>query len=502
MHRNRCPARCHRRHNLSRRAFLGSSALLVGSSGLGRSSVFAAEGPEPVSLSGPGSKYIPTIKAAFVRRENPSFGMAWPGEVYDPQTAQKIFTEKIRENAARLGMKVDVRPEPIFSSGEADRWLDEAKDSKPDGLFVLLLDRQQHSWPTAERAVDTGIPTLIYSPVGTSMTPNTRTLSKRAGCVIYSTDDFSQPALGMKMLWAGAKMRAARYIVLCGNKEFDTTLSDLGLPLRYVPPKAFVDLYQSMPETDQMHAMADDYMKRAVEVRDVKQQDVLNGARCYFVARKILDQFEGDAITMDCLHALRSTSLSLPCLAWSRLNDERVPAMCEADLGAVATSLIVHYLLDRPGFQQDPVGETAHKAIIGAHCSCPTRLAGFDQPPEPFVLRHHHANRDSTTQTLWREGQEVTSVDVLVAGRDETVPRDPHQADPSQPSRLLLSTGRVLGNVAVPPAGGCVTSVMVKFDGVDDVLAYPGFHQLFVYGNHKDALVDFGRLQKIEPQII
>ncbi len=477
--------------------------MLVGSSLLGRGGgALAAEGAEPAPLNGPGSKHIPTVKATFVRRQTPSFGTSWPGEVYDPVAAEKLYTRKIQETAKRLGMKVDIRPKPIFNHDEAGRWIQEAKQSKPDGLFVVLLDRQQHSWPTAETAVGTGIPTLIYSPVGTSMTPNTRAFSKRAGCLVYSTDDFSQPALGLKMLWAGAKMRAARYIVLCGDKEFDTTLGDLGLSLRYVPTKAFVDLYRNMPETDRFAAMADDYMKRAAKVRDVTRQDVLNGARSYFVARKILDQFEGDAISMDCLHALGSTSLSLPCLAWSRLNDERVPAACEADLGAIATSLIVHYLLDRPGFQQDPLGETARKAIIGAHCSCPTRLAGFDQAPEPFVLRHHHANRDSTTQTLWREGHEVTSVDVLVAGRDEIVPRDPHQVDRSKPSRLLVSTGRVLGNVAVPPAGGCVTSVMVKFDGVDDVLAYPGFHQLFVYGNHKDVLLDFGRLQKIEPQVV
>jgi len=502
MHPSRCAAGCDRCHDLNRRAFLGSSALLVGSSMLGGGRVLAAEGPEPVRLNGPGSKYTPAVKATFVRRKNPSFGTAWPGEVYDPVAAEKMYTEKIRKTAAGLGMKVDVRPEPIYSHAEADRWLAEAKESKPDGLMLVLLDRQQHSWPTAEKAVDSGIPTLIYSPVGTSMTPNTRSLSKRLGCLIYSTDDFSQPALGMKMLWAGAKMRAARYIVLCGDKEYDTTLGDLRLPLRYVPPKAFIDLYRSMPETEQMRAMADDYIQRAVKVRDVERQDVINGARCYFVAREILKQYEGDAITMDCLHAIGPTSMSLPCLAWSRLNDERVPAACEADLGAIATSLIVHYLLDRPGFQQDPVGETAQKAIIGAHCSCPTLLAGFDQPAEPFVLRHHHANRDSTTQTLWRKGQAVTSVDVLVSGRDEIVPRDPKQADPAKPSKLLVSTGRVLGNVAVPPAGGCVTSVMVRFDGVDDVLAYPGFHQLFVYGNHEEALVDFGRLQKIEPRVV
>ena len=39
------------------------------------------------------------------------------------------------------------------------------------------------------------------------------------------------------------------------------------------------------------------------------------------------------------------------------------------NLGAVATHVIVQYLFDRPGFQQDPVPETARGAIIGAHCS-------------------------------------------------------------------------------------------------------------------------------------
>ena len=77
------------------------------------------------------------------------------------------------------------------------------------------------------------------------------------------------------------------------------------------------------------------------------------------------------------------------------MNDDRIPAACEADTGAVASHIIVQYLFDRPGFQQDPVADTLNNAIIGAHCSCPTRLNGFDRPPEPFDLTHHHGNRDA-----------------------------------------------------------------------------------------------------------
>ena len=87
-------------------------------------------------------------------------------------------------------------------------------------------------------------------------------------------------------------------------------------------------------------------------------------------------------------------------------------------------------------------------------------------------------------------GQRITSADVLL------------ERDPKKPHKMLISAGEVLQNVAVPPAGGCVVSVMVKFDGVTDVLAYPGFHQIFFYGDYQRQLVQFCRLFGIEPVVV
>jgi len=266
-------------------------------------------------------------------------------------------------------------------------------------------------------------------------------------------------------------------------------MAELGITLRYLPAKTFLDEYRSTPDTDEILAMAEDYLRRARRRTGATRQDVINGVRSYFVARNILEREGGDAITMDCLGALGKTKVSLPCIAWSRMNDEGIPAACEADTGAVASHTIVQYLFDRPGFQQDPVADTANQAIIGAHCSCPTLLNGFDKPPEPFDLMHHHGNRDAVPRTLWRKGQRVTSVDVLPAKKDR-------QAE------VLISTGTVLDNVSVPPAGGCVVSVMVKFDGDQDVLSFPGFHQVFFYGDYKQHLVEFCRLFNLKAQVV
>jgi len=159
--------------------------------------------------------------------------------------------------------------------------------------------------------------------------------------------------------------------------------------------------------------MAEQYMRRARRQVHATKQDVINGVKSYVVARRLLQREQADAITMDCLGALGRTKVSLPCIAWSRMNDEGIPAACEADLGAVASHVLVQYLFERPGFQQDPVAETARGAIIGAHCSCPTRLKGFDAPAEPFDIVHHHGNRDAVPRTLWRVGQRITSLDVV-----------------------------------------------------------------------------------------
>ena len=500
MSSKRCNLNCSPSNRLSRRDFLrGSTVLLAGPSFLGGCTALWQQdiSVKPMRPCGPASKYMPSIKAAFVRRKE-DYGMWWPGAIYDGKAAQRRYTAQLTKTAKALGVKFDLRPKPIYSLAETEAWLAEVRAARPDGLMVVTLDRQKHSWPTAYKAVDTGIPTVVFSPVGTSFTSNTAPLATRPGCVVYSAEEFSQAAYGMKMLKAGAKMRRARCIVLKGDERFDSSMADLGITLRYVPAKTYLDEYHNMAVTNEVLAMAKDYLRRARRRTGATRKDVINGAKCYFVARNILEREGGDAITMDCLGALWNEKVSLPCLAWSRLNDEGISAACEADLGAVASFLIVQYLFDRPGFQQDPVADTMNQAVIGAHCTCATRLNGFDQPPEPFDLVHHHGNRDATARTLWRKGQRVTAVDIWLPGNNKC---QGGTAADSQ-TQMLISAGTVLDNVSVPPNGGCVVSVRVKFDGDQDVLSFPGFHQLFFYGNYKQQLLEFCKLFNIKVQVV
>ena len=490
MPQNRCAAPRHACTcgSVGRREFLavasaGSAALLGGSWSLA-----AEAGVEKIRSCGPASKCVPVVKCCFVRRQG-DYGMRWPGAIYDGEAARKKYTQQIQDTAKQLGLTLDLRGECVYSLDEAQAWVEEAKKQKVDGLLVVLLDRQQHAWPSANLAIDSGIRTVIFSPVGSSFTINTAGPSKKSGSFICSTNDFSQVEYGMKMLGAAAKLAATRCVVLAGNTRRDTRMAHLGIELRYVPAGEFLDEYNKTPVDERIKAMAAELIGGAQRIIDATEQDVINGIKSYLVASRILQREEGDAISMDCLGALGNSKVSLPCIAWSKMNDDGIPAACEADRGAIATHCIVQYLFDRPGFQQDPVAETAREAIIGVHCSCPTKLFGFDKAPEPYDIQHHHGMRDATARTLWKEGQRITCADVLPGSE-------------KAPTKMLISAGNVLGNVGVPPAGGCVVSVMAKFDNVDDVLAYPGFHQLFFYGDFKRELKQFCQLIGIEPVVV
>src|SRR5512141_1428153 len=96
----------------SRRHFL----LAVGASALGAGLVTQGEAREQeqrIAPSGPGSKYVPRVWAAFVRRKG-DYGMLWPGAIYDGEAARGMYGTKVAETASQLGATLNLRTKPIY----------------------------------------------------------------------------------------------------------------------------------------------------------------------------------------------------------------------------------------------------------------------------------------------------------------------------------------------------------------------------------------------------
>ncbi len=451
---------------MNRRSFLTAAGALAATSKIGlldfASSLFAAEAK---------SAKKPLIRVGFVRPNVEQYWMGWPGAQYDIKALQRQYTEILDAAAKKHGADLVVVREPLYDSDRVGAFLDSLKRIPPDGLIVVSMCLHHtgfNSWGhTNNIAKNRGnVPTIIFSPMGTSFTGDLQATRNIGGVYVAATQDLDWLDFAVRMLKTISEMKNTRICICAGDKTSDRQLEVIGTTLHYIPIKRFLDEFKEVQDSDEVRAIADFYTKSAKKIVEPNKEDILNAAKNYFVCRRLMEAENCQGFSMDCLGPVTSRLIHPPCMAFSRLRDEGGLGTCEADWNAAISTRLTDLLFDRPGFMQDPAPNTVNNTLMGAHCTCATKLDGFDKLPAPFTLRSHsESNIGVAMQVLWRERQKVTIMKF------------------EGPQKIILGTGKVLRNIETPPAGGCRTSVELELDGVADSRDTKGFHQLFIYGN-------------------
>ena len=426
-----------------------------------------------------------TVKEVFLRQRE--YGICWPGNRYDTDEHIQKYTEELLKIGEELGVKIECKA-PFYDESDVAKLEGEEKERPSDGIVVLALGLR--TWALAERIASIGTPTIIFTPLF-CFSDHIRELSRKEGVYLISTLDFDTVEYGMRMIKAAKGLQSNRIIVLRGNEPTpkDTEMPPFGTKVRTIARQKFADELNNIGETDEVLAIASEYMDKAEKVVEPTREDVINAAKTYVASKNILKTFEGDAITLDCLGLLGAGLMhTTPCLGFSKLNDEGVPAGCEADMGSILTMILVRHLFSKPSFITDPTVDTVKNRWIGSHCTSATKLSEIGGQSEPFLLRGYaHLNLGVSPQVIWREGQEVT----LIKFRpNENV--------------MKIGKGKVVGNIDfAPPANMCITSVEVEVDDVEDMRDVEGsIHVMLMYGNHVKELSAFCQLMGISSSTI
>ncbi|MBN2311147.1 MAG: hypothetical protein JXR94_19375, partial [Candidatus Hydrogenedentes bacterium] len=395
------------------------------------------------------------------------YWLGWPGTAYDVEQKRAEYAEIFARAAERVGVDLAQETDPLEDDQAIESFVAKVKAEQPDAVLVSL----QHLsvWRWADAIAKAGLPTIIFAPVGTAFTGHVVEISRRFGVHVVSSLETAAVEQAFRMVRAKRQFEETRLLVVAGDQRRETVMERLGTKVRYIPRDTLHELFARMPETDEVHEVARSMRRHARKVVEPDREDLLNAARSFTTAKRLMREESSNAITSDCLGMVSTKVVPTPpCMAASLFQDAGVTYGCEADLFAAFSLMLVSYLFDRPGFQNDPVPETVKNRLIVAHCTCGTRLNGFGEPREPYILRSHsESDIGVATQVLWREGHPVT----LVRFKDA--------------NELILDTGTVTGNVATPPAGGCRTSVELAMDRVEDARDVLGFHQAVFYGNHR-----------------
>ena len=449
---------------------VGLSALAA-SGMFGLTSTLAADSPDTTAA---GAK--PRVRAVFLRPDSDHGDwMSWPGIFYDNKASQAMFTKVMSDAAEKLGVTLEATEVPIVDVSAIDKLLAECKQNPPDGVILTVMELgPREYWPLADKFVaERGdIPTIVFSQMGSCFTGHLQATRTAKKCFTASTQDHNWLAIGIRMMRTVWDMKNTRLCIVNGEKTEDQRLDIVGTTLHHVPLNRWTDELAKLETSDEVKALAEEFSKTAKQIVEPKPPDLINAAKTYFVAKRIMTAEKCQGISLNCLGLVASHRIPCPpCMAWMKLRDE----------GAGISMLLCASLLGRPGFQQDPVPNTVNGTFMGAHCTSPTKLRGFDQPGEPLILRSHsESDIGISPQVIWPLGEPVT-----VMAFDG-------------PSKIILGTGRVMANIDTPPCGGCRTSVELSMDNVADPRDCKGFHQQFILGKHDRLIKAYCQMAGIE----
>lgn len=465
-----------RLHTVGRRNFLaaaGASAVALKTGVFDfASSLFA--GPQKRTAK-------PRIRSVFVRPGADEYWMGWPGASYDFEARQAEYIQTLADAAEQLAVQLELDPTPVHDPQDVEHLVARLRSNPPDGLIITLMHLKD--WPQVEYIAENrgDLPVVIHSPLGTSFTESHEATRKLPRTFVAATPEPAGLAFAVRMLNALWEIQHTRICMISDVGQGDQRLSPSGTVLHYVPLSRWPEEVAQVDMTDELRQIATYYAVEAKDIVEPEKEDLFEAVRNYVAARRIMAAENCQAISVDCARLVGERRVACgPCLAWSRLLDEGRVGACEADWRAALSLLLVRLLFDRPGFMQDSAPDTINNTLIGSHCTCATKLAGFDQPHEPYVLRTHaESGAGVALRVLWREDQAVTMLRF------------------QSPVSLLLGTGRVVGN-ADSSRGGCRTAVEVKMDGVVDSRDVKGHHQVFAYGKLDGSIKAFCQLAGIE----
>jgi hypothetical protein len=463
---------------------LSASALGAGLAAPGLN-LLAAEPPKPTAPDFVDASHLrprPEVKiaATFLQHPRP-YWLGWPGTTYDLDRHQKEYRTQLEQSVQRLGIKLAMEPNPIEKEADVAAWIAKVKDQQPHGLLVMLQHMGCWNWAN-KIGKEAGIPLIVFAPVGTAFTGHVAGGSRIPGVHVVSSLEWSAVEAGLRMVKAKRLFEETRVLWIRGKESNETVMDRLGVKVRAIPRDTFNQAFDKQSVTEEVKDLAADLRKKAQKIVEPNETDTLNSMRAYVTAKRLMAAEKANALSMDCLGMVSAKLVPTPpCGAWTLLQDQGITAGCEADLFGAISMMMTSYLLDRPGFMNDPVPETAKNLLIVAHCTSGTRLAGFDKPPAPYILRNHSESALGVSmQVLWPQSETATLVRF------------------SNANELIIDTGKVVSNVDTPPAGGCRTSVELLMDNIEDCRDVKGFHQVVTLGNHRRILEGFCELYGIK----
>jgi L-fucose isomerase-like protein len=413
-----------------------------------------------------------TVRTVYLSKETGRQG--WPSKDFDPGKRAAELERQLVWLKGRLDFELEFTgAHVVTSAGDVSR-LKEAVSGEDDGLLLFIL--ASGSQPHLNEIMQIDMPKVSFIDLfGYFVLPVPEDV------IGISSSDFTEIGRALKAVDTVRRVKQSKVLCVSDRKDispYQTEAQDrFGIEIELLGHEPLLSAYEQADEGE-ARDIASEYIDNAQKVVEPTTQEIAAAARMYLGTRQLMKDVGANVITVDCLPLTYAGLLpAFPCLAFSRLNDEGLTGVCEADLAATLTQMLVGFLADRPGFVSDPVIDTSEDTIIHSHCVAATKMGGVDSYPEPYVIRSH------------AEDDESVSLQVKMSpGRDVT------HAKLADFETMLVARGTTAGSVDIDK--GCRTKVRMRVSNARKLYQNyrGGLHRVMFYGDLVRQIEDLGKL--------
>jgi len=367
----------------------------------------------------------------------------------------------------------------LVTSPEQARRLKE-RLSQADG--ILLIHLSMGIGNMLREVLGVGRPTILFAAPysGHEWTWFGRLMKQKEGALLdcLLTSDYNQLAAAIRPFRAVHHLREAK-ILNVTRRELPTgyvkeVKEKFGTEIVRIGRERMLEAYQAIPEAE-ARAETKRWMEGAEKIVEPPEEEVFRSCKLALAMQKVLDEENATLITIDCYGTMWRQLPAYPCIGHARLNNLGLAGICESDLQACMTFILLQSISGKPGFVNDPTVDVSRNAIILAHCVGTPKMDGLEGEAAPYRLRSVMERQEGATcQVMMRLGQPVTSA--MLIGTD----------------LLVYFTGEIIETPDLPR--GCRTKITVKVDGDIEKLWQnwtDGLHRVTCYG---DLTKDLRRL--------
>jgi len=278
---------------------------------------------------------------------------------------------------------------------------------------------------------------------------------------------------------AVARFKKSRLLIV-GSGKSGQEQDFLGAKGIYIGFDEFNALYDQV-DPDQAGEWAARWTKEADKVIEPTPDWIRKAGAVYLATLKLLSRYDTDTVTMNCLGGFGAGQLpAYPCLGFMQLLNDGGHGICEAMPDDTLSTLMARILTGRPSYVSDPALDTAKNEIVYAHCMATTKAFGPKGRSNMYRIRtlHNHDPRGTCVQSFLPEGYMTTSFRTNFARKT-----------------MIIHQAKSVGNLDA--TRGCRTQLIGEIRGdigkLFDQWDMYGWHRVTVYGDVKEALIEFGK---------